>query len=705
MDSGLRRNDEKKSRATTRLYFFGLYENIPMHRLFKLVAVTTCINALVGCTTTSPSSYPVADGARAELALLETTDLHSNVLSYDYFRLAEDKSIGVERVATLITDARRQFANTLLFDNGDTIQGTALSDYQAQVSPLACDQVLAMYKVMNELKFDAGGIGNHEFNYGLSFLSQVTGNRFNVDLAPAEKGIPATPCAGPNFPLVLANVLSVKDRQPLFKPYVILERTIKAIGVDGKPVTAPLKVGVIAFTPPKILDWDKRWLNGVVYTDGIKELAEQYVPEMRAKGADLVVAISHGGLDAGPYTPSMENANWHLATVPGIDAMLIGHSHQLFPNAASTMPQFNLPGVDKVKGFVNGTPTVMANFWGKSLGMIQLSLVAKDGKWSVDKSKTVVEARSIQNADKSFVEPLPAVAASIKAEHEATIAYVKTPIGRSDFPMTSYFVDVGDTSAIQIVNEAQADYVAKYVKANLPQYAALPVLSTASPFKTGFAGGADFTDIAAGDMAINNAADLYLFPNTLYAVKVTGAGLKDWLEAAARRFRQIDPKLTTEQSLTSTAPGYTFDIISSKDVSYEIDVTQGNGNRVKNLMYKGAPVSPTAEFIVATNNYRASGGGNFPGLDGTKTIIASPDTNRDVLIQFIKTTKVLTRKEHGSDQSWRFSKVTTAGPITFKSAVGKLPLAAAAGINNVSLFKADDGSGKGLSVYQVDLSK
>ena len=677
-----------------------------MNLFAKLMLFSSALTTmLVGCAMAPQAGNTLPEGTRAEVALLETTDLQTNVLSYDYFRIAEDKSIGVERVATLITDARKQFANTLLFDNGDTIQGTALSDYQAQVNPLACDQVLAMYKVMNELKFDAGGIGNHEFNYGLSFLSQVTGNRFNVDLAPAEKGIPAQPCAGPNFPLVLANVLSVKDRQPLFKPYVILDRAIKAIGADGKPVTAPLKVGVIAFTPPKILDWDKRWLNGVVYTDGVRELAEKYVPEMRAKGADLVVAISHGGLDAGRYTPSMENANWHLATVPGIDAMLIGHSHQLFPNAASTSAQFNLPGVDKVKGFVNGTPTVMANFWGKSLGVIQMSLVAKDGKWSVDKSKTVVEARSIQNADKTFVDPLPAIAASIKAEHEATIAYVKTPIGRSDFAMTSYFVDVGDTSAIQIVNAAQADYVGKYVKANLPQYATLPVLSTASPFKTGFAGGADFTDIAAGDMAINNAADLYLFPNTLYAVKVTGSGLKDWLEAAARRFRQIDPALTTEQSLTSTAPGYTFDMITSTDVSYEIDVTQGNGNRIKNLMYKGAPVSATAEFIVATNNYRASGGGNFPGLDGTKTIIASPDTNRDVLIQFIKTTKTLTRKEHGSHQSWRFTKVTTAGPITFKSAANKLPLAAAAGITNVSLFKADDGSGKGLSVYQVDLSK
>jgi 2',3'-cyclic-nucleotide 2'-phosphodiesterase / 3'-nucleotidase len=661
---------------------------------------------LLGCATAGMDPKPsLPNGTRAQLALLETTDLHTNVLSYDYFRLTEDKSIGVERVATLITEARDEFANTLLFDNGDTIQGTALSDYQAQVKPLSCDQVLAMYKVMNELKFDAGGIGNHEFNYGLSFLSQVTGNRFNVNLAPAEKPLPTRPCAGPNFPLVLANVLSVKDRQPLFIPYVILERTIKATAADGKTVTAPLKVGVIGFTPPKILDWDKRWLNGVVYTDGIKELAEKYVPEMRAKGADLVVAISHGGLDAAPYTPSMENANWHLALVPGIDAMLIGHSHQLFPNAASTSTQFNLPGVDKVKGLVNDVPTVMANFWGKSLGVIQLSLVAKDGQWSVDKTKTAVEARSIQRADKSFVDVLPSIAASIQAEHAATIAYVKTPIGRSDFAMTSYFADVGDSSAIQVVNAAQADYVANYVKANLPQYAALPVLSTASPFKTGFAGGADFTDVAAGDIAINNAADLYLFPNTLYAVKVTGAGLKDWLEAASRRFRHIDPTLTTEQSLTSTAPGYTFDMITSADVSYEIDVTQPNGSRIKNFNYKGAPVSPSAEFIVATNNYRANGGGSFPGLDGTKTILASPDTNRDVLIQYIKDTKNLTRKTHGSYQSWRFTKVATKGPITFKSVAGKLSLARAAGLNNISEFKPDDGSGKGLAVYQVDLSK
>jgi 2',3'-cyclic-nucleotide 2'-phosphodiesterase / 3'-nucleotidase len=677
-------------------------------RIALLTALVTTTLSLSSCATVEPqgtSSTKPANGARAELAILETTDLHTNILSFDYYKLAEDKSIGFERVATLIAQARKQYANTLLFDNGDTIQGTALSDYQAQVKPLACSEMLAMYKVMSEMGYDAAGVGNHEFNYGLSFLSQVTGNRFNVDLKPGERPIPATACTGPAFPIVLANVLSVKDRKPIFKPYVILNRTLKATGADGKAIDAPLKVGVIAFTPPKILDWDKRWLDGVVYTDGIKELAEKYVPEMRAQGADLIVAISHGGLDAAPYTPSMENANWHLAAVPGIDAMLIGHSHQAFPNAASNSPQFNLPGVDKVKGFVNGVPTVMANFWGKSLGVIALNLNVVDGKWKVDAAKTVVEARSIQNADKTFVEPLPAVAARINAEHQATIAYVKTPIGTSDFAMTSYFADAGDTSAIQIVNRAQADYVARYIKSNLPQFASLPVLSTASPFKTGFAGGNDFTDVAAGNIAINNAADLYLYPNTLYAVKVNGGDVKNWLESAARRFRQIDPKLTTEQALIGSMPGYNFDMFTDRDVSYEIDVTQPAGSRIKNLNYKGTAMSPTAEFIVATNNYRASGGGSFPGLDGTKTVYASQDTNRDALIEYVKRTKNLTRKEHGLARSWRFTKVDIAGPVTFKSAKGKLPLAQDAGLSNISVLAEDDGSGKGFSTYKIDLSK
>lgn len=645
---------------------------------------------------------PAPSGATALLAVLETSDLHANVVGYDYYKLAPDASIGFDRTATLIKQARKEFANTLLLDNGDTIQGTAFADYQAQVAPPACDQVLGIYKIMNALGYDGATVGNHEFNYGLPFLNQVTGSSFKV------KGVKpqAAPCAGPNFPLVLANIHSLQSGQPLFAPYKIIDKKIVATGKDGKPVESRVKVGIIGFTPPDIMSWDKRWLDGHVAPVDIRASAERYIPEMREKGADLVLVLGHAGLDDAPYTPRLENTNWHLARVPGVDAVLMGHAHQLFPNKDSTVGQFNLPGVDKARGLVHGVPAVMPGQWGKYLGVVQLHLKSDGKRWTVDKDKTVVEARPTRTGPDSYVEPDPEVTALVRAEHEATIAYVKTPVGRSEFRMTTYFADVGDPAALEVVNRAQAGYVARYVQANLPQYAHLPVLSVTAPFKAGFPTVADYTDVPAGALALNNAADLYLFPNSLYVVKVDGAGLKAWLETAAGRFNTIDPARREAQELVNSRfPSFNFDTITSPDVRYEIDVTRAPGARIGKLTYRGKPVAPDQEFLVATNNYRASGGGAFPGLDGGNVVLASPDSNRDILIEYIRDAKQLSRKAHGSARSWRFAAVKTAGPVVFHSAPGLVGLAREAGIDNVSQLEADDGSGKGTALYVLDLSK
>jgi len=640
------------------------------------------------------------------LALLETTDLHANVLSYDYLTLAEDKSLGFERVASVISQARQEFPNTLLLDNGDTIQGSVLADYQAQVNPIACGQELAMYKVMDAVGYDAGNIGNHDFNYGLSYLNQVTGSAFDVEglAAPAAQAR----CAGPRFPLVLANVYSTRSRKTLFQPYAILTKNMTATGPDGHAVTVQLKLGVIGFTPPAIMKWDRRWLGGRVYTVGVKQAAEQFIPEMRAKGADLIVVLSHGGLDNSASSPTMENGSYHLSMVPGVDALLLGHSHQVFPRdgvTASLASQFTLPGVDATKGTVNGVPTVMASHSGKDLGVISLLLTFDGSRWTVDKSKTTVENRAIKILDGHYVAVSTGIADAIAVEHQATINYVRTPIGKTDFEMSTYFSDVGDLAAIQLVNQAQAEYVTRHVQANLPQYASLPVLSVSASFRSGFGGGRDYTHVRTGNIAINNAADFYIYPNAVCAVKVNGVEIKAWLETAAKRFNRIDPTKTSAQRLISRFPAYNFDMFTSKDVSYEIDVTQPANSRIKNLKYKGTAISQNQEFIVATNSYRANGGGNFPALDGSKTIFTSADPIRNILIQYIKAKKNINRRSNGSDRSWRFTRVTTAGTVTFTSARGRLSLAQSAGLRNVSLNQVDDGSGRGLSVYAIDLSE
>jgi len=599
-------------------------------------------------------------------------------------------------MATLVRDARKEFANTVLFDAGDTIQGTALADYQALVKPVGCEEELAMYRVMDALGYDGGTIGNHEFNYGLPYLAQVTNRDMNVD------GVETRHCKGPSYPLVLSNVFSRRDDQPIYAPYAVVEKTLKLRTADGRETKVPIRIGIIGFTPPNIMQWDKRNLDGKVYTKGLVEAAREFVPKLRAENVDLVVAISHGGIDVSPYGTMMENANWYLSEEPGIDVLLLGHSHAPFPEPANPKSRYaNLPDVDNQRGFVHGKPAVMGNYWGKSLGVIELALVRHDGKWQVDASKTHSEVRDVKKADGTFVEPANDIAALIEPVHEATIQYVSTPIGDSDFAMTTYFADVGDVTALQPVNTAQREYVERYIAKNLPQYAGVPVLSAAAAFKGGFGGPTDYTDIAPGPLAIHNAADLYLYPNTLTAVAIDGATLKGWLERSAERFNRIDPaKREPQELINRKMPSYNFDVIQG-GITYAIDVTQAEGQRIRDLAYHGKPVEAAQRFIVVTNNYRASGGGRFPGLDGSNIVLSAPDANRDVLIQWVRERKHVTRAADGSDRNWRFATVKTAGPVVFTSAVGKIDLARKTGLGNVRWPK---DSGDGFATYEVDLA-
>lgn len=683
---------------------------------------------LTGCGEPSTPADVIPEGTTVTLALLETTDIHSNVLGYNYYSLAADATLGLDRTSTLIQQARAETPNNLLFDDGDVIQGTLLGDLQAVTAPVKCSDTLAVHKAMNALKYDAGGLGNHEFNYGLPFLSQVT----NTDFGIPGVTKPGATCGGPNFPLVLSNVTAVATGKTIYEPYRILARHFTATKPNGATMPVTVNVGVMSFVPPQILDWDQKNLAGKVAVGGAVEAAKQYVPEMRGKGADLVVALSHGGLDTSAYSPKMENQSYHLSTT-GIDALLIGHSHLIFPKgketgAAALDPSFAaIPAsarVDAVGGFVNGVPTVMAQSWGRRLGIVKMTLAWQGGKWVVQPAQTTVESRGYKYQDgTTSVAADPAIAALVSTEHQATIAYAKQPLGVSmDFEMSSYFALVGDVSAIQLVNQAQIDYVknaiATSTDATLASYKNIPVISCSAPFKAGRNGPSDFTDVAPGatpaapvGLQVRNPGDLYLYSNNnLQAVKIKGSDLKNWLETAARQFARIDPAATAEQDLVpSYGTIYNYDVFYAENnaLQYQIDVTKPVGSRIVNLTYQGKPVADTDDFIVATNDYRAGGGGNFPGIDGSKTIIKSPDANQAVVSNYLQkigaATGKVTLAANGAAHSWRFVKTATNGPVILRAAPGHLALAQAAGLAAVTAEGGLDASG--FAKYAIDLSK
>lgn len=572
------------------------------------------------------ASTAAADAAEVTLRILETTDLHMNLLSYDYYQDSPTDQYGLARTITLIKAARAEAANSLLFDNGDLLQGTPLGDVVAKIAPLREGQVHPAYKVMNQLGYDAANIGNHDFNYGLPFLRRAL--------------------AGASFPYVNANVFvddadsGGANAKHAFTPYLLLEREL----VDAQGRKQPIRIGVIGFVPPQVMQWDKANLAGRVVVRDIAATARRYVPEMRARGAQLVIAIPHSGLERTWSGELAENEVGQLATVPGIDAILFGHSHAEFPSRDFA----DRPNADVARGTINGVPAVMPGRWGDHLGVIDLVLDnGPDNRstWKVTASRSSIRPIYDRAAKRSLAEADPMVEKAIAAEHAMTLEYIRGKVATTSAPIYSYFAQVAVDPSVQIVAHAQTDYVKRAIQGTA--YEKFPVLSAAAPFKTGGRQGwGYYTDIPAGTIAIKNVADLYVYPNTLKAVLLTGAQVREWLEMSAGQFRRIEPKGPAVQPLLDEGfRSYNFDTLDG--VTYEFDLTQparydGNGklvepdaHRVQNLRVAGTPVAADAKFIVATNNYRAFGGGNFPGLDGTNVVVDSPDESRQVVIDYL----------------------------------------------------------------------
>lgn len=632
------------------------------------------------------ASPAIADTIK--LRVIETTDIHTNVKDYDYYKDTPSEKIGLTRAATLVKAARAEVTNSVLVDNGDLIQGSPMGDYMA-AKGIDAGEIHPVFKAMNQLKYDVGNIGNHEFNYGLKFLD--------------------TTLKGANFPYISANVYDAKTKQPRFQPYLI--KTHFLTDTDGKK--HQVNIGYIGFVPPQIMVWDKNNLEGRVIAEDIKASAEKWVPEMKAKGADVIIAIPHSGLSQDPYKLMAENSVYYLADVAGIDAIAFGHSHSVFPGKGFD----NLANVDNQKGTIQGVAAVMPGRWGSHIGIMDLQLEKEtDGHWKVtpiqSEARPIFQGKTVAAAD-------PQMTQALEADHHATREFVNQKIGQSDDVMYSFLSLIQDDPTVQIVNMAQKDYVERFIQGDAT-LEGLPVLSAAAPFK---AGGrkddpSNFTEVEAGALTFRNAADLYLYPNTLVTVKVTGKELKEWLECTAGQFNQIDPTQTTPQSLINWDGfrTYNFDVIDG--VNYQIDITQppryngscqlidSKSSRIQNLRYNDKVVDDKQIFLVATNNYRAYLG-QFAGTGANKIAFASPDENRTVVSNYIS--RVTKEKGHispSADNNWRFAPIKTDVPLDIQFETSPSEKASAfikdKGQYKMSFVKQDE---IGFAIYRIDLTQ
>lgn len=584
------------------------------------------------------------EGQTVDLRILATTDLHTNLVNYDYYQDKPVETLGLAKTAVLIEKAKKENPNVLLVDNGDTIQGTPLGTYKAIVDPVEKGEQHPMYAALQALGFEAGTLGNHEFNYGLDYLNRV------IETA--------------GMPLVNANVLDPATGKFIYQPYKIIEKTF----TDTQGRLTTVKIGVTGIVPPQILNWDKANLEGKVVVRDSVEAIRDIIPEMRKAGADITLVLSHSGIGDDKYEKGEENEGYQIASLPGVDAVVTGHSHAEFPSGNGSGFYEKYPGVDGVNGKINGTPVTMAGKYGDHLGVIDLKLNYTDGKWKVTDSKG-----SIRKVDTKSNVADQRVIDIAKESHQGTINYVRQQVGTTTAPITSYFSLVKDDPSVQIVNNAQLWY-AKQELAGTPE-ANLPILSAAAPFKAGTRGDATaYTDIPAGPIAIKNVADLYLYDNITAILKVNGAQLKEWLEMSAGQFNTIDPNNSQPQNLVNTDyRTYNFDVIDG--VTYEFDITQPNkydregklanpnASRVRNLKYQGKEIDPNQEFIVVTNNYRSNG--NFPGVREASLNRLLNLENRQAIINYILAVKNI---NPSADQNWHFADTIKGLDLRFLTA-------------------------------------
>ena len=584
------------------------------------------------------------EGQTVDVRILATTDLHTNLVNYDYYQDKPVETLGLAKTAVLIEKAKKENPNVLLVDNGDTIQGTPLGTYKAIVDPVEKGEQHPMYAALQALGFEAGTLGNHEFNYGLDYLNRV------IETA--------------GMPLVNANVLDPATGKFIYQPYKIIEKTF----TDTQGHLTTVKIGVTGIVPPQILNWDKANLEGKVVVRDSVEAIRDIIPEMRKAGADITLVLSHSGIGDDKYEKGEENEGYQIASLPGVDAVVTGHSHAEFPSGNGTGFYEKYPGVDGVNGKINGTPVTMAGKYGDHLGVIDLKLNYTDGKWKVTDSKG-----SIRKVDTKSNVADQRVIDIAKESHQGTINYVRQQVGTTTAPITSYFSLVKDDPSVQIVNNAQLWY-AKQELAGTPE-ANLPILSAAAPFKAGTRGDATaYTDIPAGPIAIKNVADLYLYDNVTAILKVNGAQLKEWLEMSAGQFNTIDPNNNQPQNLVNTDyRTYNFDVIDG--VTYEFDITQPNkydregklanpnASRVRNLKYQGKEIDPNQEFIVVTNNYRSNG--NFPGVREASLNRLLNLENRQAIINYILAVKNI---NPSADQNWHFADTIKGLDLRFLTA-------------------------------------
>jgi 2',3'-cyclic-nucleotide 2'-phosphodiesterase / 3'-nucleotidase len=506
------------------------------------------------------------ESARAAITILSTTDLHGNIYPIDY-NTNKPEARGLARVATIVKRARKETPDLLLLDSGDTIQGTPLTFHHARINNKPPDPMMT---VMNALRYDAMAVGNHEYEFGLEVLNKARGEA--------------------QFRWLSANTYRKGTDESYFQPYIIKQVNGVRIGILGLTTTGMPSLENAELTYSK-----------VEVREPLSE-AKKWIALLRKKEqVDLVVIAMHMGLEADLRTGEMfpgqmpnENAALAIANqVPGVDVILMGHTHREVPSV-----------------YINGVLLVQADKWGRSIARVDVYLEKRTpaARWRV----VAKSGRAIPVGDQT--QPDPEVLRIAEPYHRETQAWLDQVIGDSSVELKAGEERFLDTAILDLVHRVQLE-------------AGKADVSTAMSLNPN-------ARIPKGSVTVRDIIGLYEYEAAPIVVEVTGKVLKEALEHSSRHFGTYIPNRPLLELIDQRFPSYTYDV--AEGITYDLDISKPVGQRIQNMRFRGQPVSATQKLRLATNTFRVNGGAGYTMFRDAPVISRSSKELRELIIDWVK---------------------------------------------------------------------
>lgn len=549
---------------------------------------------------------------RRQIAILTTSDIHGYIQPYSYME-GGPSNLGFARIATLLKEERERWGDRMLYvDNGDSLQGSPLTYYQAKIDSSGNNAVVS---ALNATHCAGAVIGNHEFNFGLAHLHEAM--------------------LQSDFPWLSANTVSVSTGEPAFGQPYLLHDTSEGI-----------RIAVLGLTTAHIPVWElPENIEGLTFEDPVA-CAQRWVPYLKEQlEADIVIVSYHGGferdLQSGEPTEALTGENQGYALcheVSGIDVLLTGHQHR------------------QIEGLqVNGVCVIQPGTQGQFLGRVILELelasesdsalqpgvepvlelahqpgqhlhsTQSSGSQSIQKPRWRLLSAHSELLPAGEVEPAKHILERTAAIEERLQQWLDQPIGETIGDMRLMDVHqarLEEHPFVEWINKVQMEVSG----------AAISCSALFDDHAPGFGERISMRDILAN----------YKFPNTLRVLKVTGHDIREALELSATYFLlEPDGHIGIHPSFLLPKPQpYNYDMWEG--ISYTLDVSRPAGQRVVMLEIDGMPLQPEAEYEVVMNNYRASGGGGFDMFRGKPVIKELQTDMAELLADYIRSKRTIT---------------------------------------------------------------